>query len=272
MVKQYSESGLNPKLIYHGFDDTILKKISENSNSEQKLQYDITFVGSSGFGHGMGHRSRFWALVELIKRTKIELWIDEIEGGPRSEFKYRLYDLIKEKVGEIDMDKLNNMRSIKFMPNKIKKLITKAINEKTKRPEQKIDQLQKPLREMFPNRCRSPIFGLKMYKVLKQSRLTFNMHTDEALDSVGNLRMFQATGVGTCLLTDTGKNMSELFEEDHEVVTYTSIDECIDKMNYLLKNEDVRKKIAAAGQRRTLKDHTILNRCHEIDDILQKKL
>ena len=73
-------------------------------------------------------------------------------------------------------------------------------------------------------------------------------------------------------LTDSGTNMSDLFEEEKEVVTYSSIDECIEKVNYLLEHEDVRRQIAAAGQRRTLKDHTTLNRCQQVDEILQKML
>ena len=86
------------------------------------------------------------------------------------------------------------------------------------------------------------------------------------------MRMFQATGVGTCLLTDTGRNMADLFEEDHEVVTYSSIEECIEKVNYLLEHDDVRRQIATAGQKRTLRDHTVMNRCQQIDEILQKML
>ncbi len=43
-------------------------------------------------------------------------------------------------------------------------------------------------------------------------------------------------------------------------------------MNKLFEHDDVRRQIAAAGQRRTLKDHTIMSRCQQIDEVLQKKV
>ena len=84
--------------------------------------------------------------------------------------------------------------------------------------------------------------------------------------------MFEATGVGACLLTDTGHNMPDLFEEDKEVITYRTIDEAVDKVNYLLAHPDEAEQIAKAGQIRTLKDHTIINRCQQIDEVIQKLL
>ena len=125
---------------------------------------------------------------------------------------------------------------------------------------------------MFPGYCHPPVFGVDMYNVLRQSKITLNKHTDAAGSSVANMRLFEATGIGTCLLTDTGENMSDLFEEDREVVTYTSVDECIEKAEYLLEHDEVRRQIAEAGQRRTLKDHTMKNRCEQIDKIIQKML
>ena len=86
------------------------------------------------------------------------------------------------------------------------------------------------------------------------------------------MRLFEATGVGTCLLTDPGNNMADIFEEDREVVTYSSTDECVEKVEYLLGHEDVRREIAAAGQARTLKDHSVLQRCRQLDEILQRRI
>jgi spore maturation protein CgeB len=90
--------------------------------------------------------------------------------------------------------------------------------------------------------------------------------------SVGNMRMYETTGMGTCLLTDSGDNMADLFEPDREVVTYSSIDECIEKSRYLLDHEDVRRKIALAGQQRTLRDHTMSNRSLQVDSMIQGML
>ncbi len=79
-------------------------------------------------------------------------------------------------------------------------------------------------------------------------------------------------GIGTCLLTDDGKNINDLFEPGKEIITYSSVDEAVEKVTYLLDHEDERAEIARAGQKRTLKDHTIFNRCELIDDEIQSKL
>ena len=105
-----------------------------------------------------------------------------------------------------------------------------------------------------------------MYNLLHQSKITFNKHADLSFGNVGNMRMFEATGVGTCLVTDTGYNMDDLFEPDKEVVTYSSVDEAVEKVNYLQNHPDEAEQIAKAGHARTLKDHTIMNRCQLIDE------
>ncbi len=84
--------------------------------------------------------------------------------------------------------------------------------------------------------------------------------------------MFQATGVGTCLVTERGSNLADLFEPDTEVVTYDSVDECVEKVNYLLEHDEERKVIAENGRRRTLRDHSARGRHAEIDSIIQLAL
>ena len=126
------------------------------------------------------------------------------------------------------------------------------------------------LSELYPDRCLAPVAGIEMYTLLHQSKIIFNKHADLANGCVGNMRMFEATGTGTCLLTDTGQNMSDLFEPDKEVVTYSSIDEAVEKANYLLDHPDKAEQIAKAGQARTLRDHTIMNRIQQIDEVIQK--
>ena len=86
------------------------------------------------------------------------------------------------------------------------------------------------------------------------------------------MRMFEATGVGTCLLTDAGTNINELFEVGKEVVVYSSVDEAGEKVRYLLDNEKERKDIARAGHQRTLKEHTFSNRCQLIDEVIRTRL
>jgi len=102
--------------------------------------------------------------------------------------------------------------------------------------------------------------------------LCFNIHGEIAKKCAGNVRLFEATGVGSCLVTDWKDNMSDIFKLDEEVVTYKSLDECIDKMSWLMNNPNEAKKIALAGQKRTLKDHTVENRVSQLHSLFLKHL
>ena len=107
-----------------------------------------------------------------------------------------------------------------------------------------------------------------MYQLLHDSRITLNTHIDISPRSASNMRLFEATGVGICLLTDWKENLAELYEPESEVVTYRTASECVEKVRYLLGHEAERKAIAAAGQRRTLRDHTFTQRATQLHEIV----
>jgi spore maturation protein CgeB len=73
-------------------------------------------------------------------------------------------------------------------------------------------------------------------------------------------------------LTDWKENLSELFEPDVEVLTYRTAEECAEKVRYILDNEELRRRIAEAGQRRTLREHNFENRAARIDEIVRSFL
>lgn len=130
-----------------------------------------------------------------------------------------------------------------------------------------------PLPWIIPEKCRPPLFGTPMYQQLKNSKVTAHISGNFFLyRHACAIRLFQATGVGTCLITDHASNLSHLFDQDREVVTYASLDECKEKINYLITHDKERENIACAGQKRTLKDHTAYNRCLELDSTIQELL
>jgi hypothetical protein len=109
--------------------------------------------------------------------------------------------------------------------------------------------------------------GIFTDEVLQDSVITVNAHGDTISD-VGNMRMFEATAAGACLLTDTGSNLVDLFSEDEEVVTFRSPDEAVKKATYLMENPTVAAAIAAAGQRRYERSHSPKARARELIEIL----
>jgi hypothetical protein len=119
-------------------------------------------------------------------------------------------------------------------------------------------------------RYRGPAWGRDMYNVLARSKITINQHIDIAEGHANNMRLYEATGVGALLLTDWKEDIGDIFTPGREIATYSSADECIDLINYYRTHETERAAIAAAGQQRTLSEHSFDKRVAELLAILPK--
>jgi spore maturation protein CgeB len=115
-----------------------------------------------------------------------------------------------------------------------------------------------------------PAWGTGMYQVLRDSLVTLNHHGNVVGSYANNCRLFEATGVGTLLITDWKANLREMFAPEKEVVTYRTPQECVEMVQYYLEHDQEREAIARAGQQRTLRDHTYSNRMEELAGIIHK--
>jgi spore maturation protein CgeB len=111
-----------------------------------------------------------------------------------------------------------------------------------------------------------------MYQVLHDSAVTLNIHADSSPEYASNSKLFEGTGVGTCLLTDWRRNIGELFAPEREVVTYRTPAECVEKARWLLEHPRERREIARAGQARVLREHTFAHRAGRLDAIIRGAL
>jgi hypothetical protein len=129
-----------------------------------------------------------------------------------------------------------------------------------------------PRNSSIRNHYKGKAWGKDMYQILHRSKITLNHHIDVAGSYANNLRLFEATGVGTFLITDSKVNLDEMFEPGREMITYRSPEECAKLIKYYLEHDEERERIARAGQKRTLRDHTYYHRMQELVDILQKHI
>ncbi len=129
-----------------------------------------------------------------------------------------------------------------------------------------------PQNSAVHKRYKGTAWGVHMYRILKGSLATLNHHIDVAGPYANNMRLYEATGVGTLLITDWKDNLHEMFDPGTEVVAYRSAQECVELIHYYLTHEDERETIARAGQRRTLSEHTYYHRMQELVDIVRKYL
>ncbi|MCG2643576.1 MULTISPECIES: CgeB family protein [Bradyrhizobium] len=115
------------------------------------------------------------------------------------------------------------------------------------------------------HRCyQGEVWGAAMYQALRASRVTLNSHIDMAGLDAGNARLFEATGVGTFLLTDFKDNLDTLFAPQREVATWRDPNDCLAMIDHYLADEAARVVIAQAGQTRTFAAHTFRRRIEQI--------
>jgi len=112
------------------------------------------------------------------------------------------------------------------------------------------------------------LWALDMYQVLANADVALNHHINVAKSYANNMRLYEATGVGTLLVTDRKDNLSSLFEPGKEVVAYGSAEEAVELVDYYLQHNEERKQIARSGQARTLSEHSYHHRMEEFIDIV----
>lgn len=99
-------------------------------------------------------------------------------------------------------------------------------------------------------------WGIEMFKVLYHSKMTFNCHGDIAKEHAVNMRLFEATGMGTLLITEYSENIEKFFIPGKEIVCYTSKEDALEKIRYYSKNDSERKSIAKAGQKKVVENYS----------------
>jgi spore maturation protein CgeB len=129
-----------------------------------------------------------------------------------------------------------------------------------------------PADSTLRRRHRGEAWGLDMYEVLARSAIVLNRHIDVAEGYANNMRLYEATGAGALLLTDEGKGLGDMFDGGTEVVTFSDAADLIEKARHFLAAEDERARIAAAGQDRTLADHTYALRMAELSSMLNARI
>ena len=113
------------------------------------------------------------------------------------------------------------------------------------------------------------VHGLPMYRFFSESLVSFNVHIDNARNVASNMRLFEASGMGACLLTDGADGMEDYFEPDREVVLYGSPAEAVEKARWLLDNPEKARAIGEAGFQRTMRDHTFEKRIPLLESLLR---
>ena len=108
------------------------------------------------------------------------------------------------------------------------------------------------------------VWGKDLYSIYASYLLIIHKNINVAGKSTSAKRLFEATGMGACVITEASENERELFKPDEEIVTYSSIEDCVEKVKYLINNPQIANEIGKNGQRRTLAEHSYKHRVKEL--------
>lgn len=163
-------------------------------------------------------------------------------------------------IGGISSLHLNNMQTLEYLAESTPMEFYGYVNA------------QLPVSSSIMNKHHGELWGLDMFRMLARSRMTFNRHGAIAGPYANNMRLFEATGAGTLLITDYKDNLEDLFAIGKEIVAYRSPEEASALIHYYLAHPEEAEAIAQAGQRRTLNDHTYEKRMRSTAEILNRHL
>ncbi|MBC6975840.1 glycosyltransferase [Bacillus sp. Xin] len=83
-----------------------------------------------------------------------------------------------------------------------------------------------------------------------------------------NPRTFEISACGAFQLTDIRPDLSGFYQPGYDIETYCTTQECIQKIEYYLSNEEERKMIAARALNRVQNEHTFSHRILELLSIV----
>lgn len=245
------------------FDDQLCK-----STFNPVRKHSFTFAGSLTYklndDHGFSYRRR---LVETLMDTCALETYSELNydnNNPKEAIRQRICK-IRYEVYHLLNYLPYPIRGLNLLPG-LKEVPDWEV-------EVKADYFFNPrlMKKVFP-----PCFGSNLYKLLYNSEITFNTHGHvnanygKANFAAGNIRLFEATGAGCCLLTDHLPHLEEFFIPDEEIVTYRNQSEAVEKAKYLKENPKFTASIARKGHIKAWKNHTSSNRAKEFSNILKK--
>lgn len=103
----------------------------------------------------------------------------------------------------------------------------------------------------------------EMPRVFHLSKINLNM-TIPAIQTGLPLRIFDILGCGGFLITNYQEELPELFDIGVDLEAYTSIEELVEKCDFYLKHDDLRRRIAQNGYDKVKKQHSYENRIAEM--------
>lgn len=114
-----------------------------------------------------------------------------------------------------------------------------------------VDWDKSPIFPLLKDFDTSPVYFNDYADFLRNSKIGLCFLSKLNLDTYTR-RVFEIPACGAMLLSERTDVLQELYTEDKEAIYFSSTDELIDKVNFYLKNDHIRLKIARNGYNRCI--------------------
>ena len=107
-------------------------------------------------------------------------------------------------------------------------------------------------------------------KIYNAGKINLNLHSSTfhyGINPEGdfvNPRTFEIAACKGFQLVDSRSDLKNLFDVGEEIITFQSLDELKDQINYFLEDPDLRNVIANRSYKKVLNEHTIEHRMQEM--------
>jgi spore maturation protein CgeB len=249
LVNSLRGKNIQAEFLQHSFDPIILEKIKIPKDRVNRVAFfgnlDVT---TNDF------RERTKLLEETSSKTRaLDVYGNYSKPSLQERSKYSLLQA-RHKISRSLKKEITN-KKIKYWAN-----------------EENLPPNPWKLNKEFCLKIKQPLFGHQMLERLSNYKIGLNFHNKHTGDYACNMRLFETTGVGCCLLTDDKSDLNELFEKDYEVLSYKTIDEACTILKYLINNKKEAVKIALNGQKKTINKYNSQNAITILVEKIEKLL
>lgn len=109
--------------------------------------------------------------------------------------------------------------------------------------------------------------GEDMLEVFSAAKMTVNIHGD-FMRYGGNMRLFEAAGVGIFQIADDLPGVHQWFAEGETIVTFRDLDDLRQKVAYYLSHDEERQMIAQRAQAHIYQHHTYDQRMARLEELI----
>jgi spore maturation protein CgeB len=250
IIARFNSTGTPAALWDHGFEPRMHTRHSSDSP-------DIPFAFFGTLAWPGGPHARRYELVRMLMgATPLEAWVEP-----------RMYEKRPRERWIRAAASFGVVRMLKSLG--IKQHVIEQIPKVRWAARWHTNPLRADLAVHFPDRVHPAALGRAYLNLLGRTSIVLNTHEEAGRDAM-NMRDFEATGMGACLLTDETSRVVDYFDPGTEIITYKDPRDAVKKYRDLTKDPEHLAAVAEAGRRRTHRDHTYAARACEFISILER--